>query len=149
MNTKLSPLRTDLGLFLMRAMVGVVFLFHGAGKVFGWFGGHGIEGTAGWMESIGMPLPLASATAAGLTELLGGLALVSGFGMRLAAIPLTFTMLVAASVHTGFNAANGGMEYPLTLAVLTAGLGLVGPGRFALRLPRATSPSLATASAVS
>jgi putative oxidoreductase len=141
-----APIRTDLGLLLVRLMVGVVFVFHGSQKLFGAFGGYGLEATADWMGSIGIPFPLASAVAAGLAELCGGLALIAGFGQRLLAIPLTFTMLVAASTHEGFSAASGGMEYALVLAVAVAGLGLLGPGRFALRLPR-TSPSLAASPA--
>lgn len=123
----------DIGLLAIRAMVGFVFIFHGSQKLFGLFGGYGIAGTAGWMESIGIPFPEVSATLAGVTELLGGLALMTGFGLRLMAAPLAFSMIVAAfTAHSGFDATAGGMEYPLTLAVIAAGLGLIGPGRFAL-----------------
>lgn len=132
--------RNDAALFAIRLMVGVVFLFHGAQKLFGSFGGHGIQGTAGWMESIGIPFPVVSATLAGATEFLGGLALVSGVGLGLLSVPLTFTMLVAAfTAHSGFDVTSGGMEYPLTLAVVVAGLGLQGPGRLALKGLRGSS----------
>ena len=125
---------TDLALLAMRVMIGVVFVFHGLQKLFGLFGGGGLEGTATYMESIGIPMPMPSAVLAATTETVGGLAFVLGFGQRLLAIPLTFTMLVAAFVAHGdaFAATAGGMEYPLTLAVMTAGLGLLGPGRIAL-----------------
>ena len=137
MNTQL---RTDLGLLAMRLMAGTVFFFHGAQKVFGIFGGYGLEGTSGYMESLGIPFPYASALLAGGAELVGGLALVLGVGQRLLSIPLAFTMFVAAfSAHSGFAAASGGMEYPLLLAFVAAGLGLTGPGRFALPLPVAVS----------
>ena len=133
-----NPLPTDLGLLAMRLMAGIVFAFHGAQKLFGLFGGYGIAGTAQWMESIGIPFPTLSVVMAGGTELLGGLALITGFGQRLIAAPLAFTMFVAAfTAHSGFAAANGGMEYPLTLAVFAGALGLLGPGRFALRVGRA------------
>lgn len=134
----------DLGLFLMRAMLGVVFVFHGGQKLFGLFGGYGLEATAGWMESIGIPLPMVSAALASSTEFFGGLALLTGLGLRLASVPLTITMIVAALTHTGFSAQTGGMEYPLTLAIVTAGLGLTGGGRLALSWPR-RSPDLAQA----
>ena len=135
-----TTLPHDLGLLVIRVMIGVVFVFHGAQKVFGLFGGYGLEGTAGFMESLGLPLPYASAVLAGGTELVGGLALITGFGQRLISIPLTFTMLVAAfTAHSGFNGQTGGMEYPLTLALVTAGLGLTGAGSLALRLPSRTS----------
>jgi putative oxidoreductase len=94
-----------------------------------------------------MPLPTLNAYMAGGAEFFGGLLLAAGVFARLASIPVTFTMLVAAfTVHGGaFGAQNNGLEYPLTLAVFTAGIGLVGPGRltltnafFALRKPQLT-----------
>ena len=133
--------RIDLGLFLMRAMVAVVFVFHGGQKLFGLFGGYGLEATAGWMESVGIPLPLVSATLAGSAEFFGGLLLLIGFGARTAALFLTFTMLVATSTLSGFSAP-GGMEFPLTLAFVSLGLALTGPGRFALPLQK-RSPATA------
>ena len=130
--------RIDTALLAMRTMVGIVFLFHGGQKLFGLFGGYGLQATAGWMDSIGIPFPLVSATLAGSAEFVGGLALLTGVGQSLMSIPLTLTMLVAAMTHasSGFDVTAGGMEYPLTLAVFSAGLGLAGPGRFALNLPR-------------
>jgi len=144
-----SPItRSDFALLAMRVMVGIVFVYHGSQKLFGLFGGYGITGTAGWMASIGIPLPEVSATLAGAAEFFGGLALLSGFGQRLLSIPLTFTMLVAAfTAHSGFNAASGGMEYPLTLAVVVAGLGLLGPGRLAFRRGKGAAPALDSATA--
>ena len=70
MNTtrKLAP--ADLGLLLMRAMIGVVFVFHGGQKLFGLFGGYGLEATAGWMDSVGIPFPMLSATLAGSGNLI-------------------------------------------------------------------------------
>jgi putative oxidoreductase len=122
---------TDAGLLAIRGMLGVVFMFHGSQKLFAWFGGHGLSGTAGFMEQIGMPLPAVSAFLAGAAEFFGGLALLLGLGTRLAVLPLVFTMLVASFVvHGGaFSAQQGGMEYPLTLAIVSAGLGLTGGGR--------------------
>ncbi len=141
-----SPSPSDVGLLAIRVMTGLVLFFHGAQKLFAWFGGYGLTGTAGWMESIGIPFPEASALLAGLTEMVGGIAFLSGFGQRLLAGPVAFTMLVAAfTAHTGFNAASGGMEYPLTLAVVAAGLGLTGPGRYALRLPTGVNARPTTA----
>ena len=103
-----TPRSADLGLFLIRAMIGVVFVYHGAQKLFGLFGGYGIEGTAGFMESIGIPFPTMSATLAGATEFFGGLALIAGVFQRQLAVPLMITMLVASlTAHSGFGAANG------------------------------------------
>ena len=124
-----------LGLFLIRAMLAAVFLLHGSQKLFGAFGGYGLDGTAQWMGSIGIPLPWLSALLASLSETLGGLALLTGFAFRPVLVPLTFTMLVAAFVgHAGkgFSAQAGGMEYPLTLAIMVLGLVFTGPGKFSL-----------------
>lgn len=140
--------RTNAALFLLRLSAASVFLFHGSQKLFGLFGGYGIAGTAGWMESLGLPFPTVSATLAGSTELLGGLALLTGFALRPLSIPLAFTMLVGAfTAHQGFDVTQGGMEYPLVLAALTAALGLLGPGEWKLPLPTRTanSPLPATA----
>lgn len=124
----------DVGLLLIRVLPGVVFTYHGAQKVFGAFGGPGIEGFAGWLASMNVPMPTVSAWAAALTEFLGGVALILGLGVRLVGLPLTVTMLVAAFMVHGkaFSAQNNGMEYPLTLAFVAAGLALTGAGRISL-----------------
>jgi putative oxidoreductase len=136
------------GLFFIRGMLGVVFMFHGSQKLFGWFGGGGLSGTAGFMEQIGLPLPAVSAIMAGAAEFFGGLALLLGLGTRIATLPLVFTMLVAAFVvHGGaFSVQQGGMEYPLTLAIVLAGLGLTGGGRLSVgaRLNSRVAPGKAT-----
>lgn len=127
-----GPLAADLGLLAMRLMLATVFLFHGSQKLFGAFGGSGIEGFAGWLGTIGIPLPTISAWLAAGSEFFGGLALLLGVAQCLLSIPLCFTMLVAAfGAHSGFSGQSG-MEYPLTLAIMVLGLGLTGPGRFVL-----------------
>jgi putative oxidoreductase len=120
----------DIGLLLVRAVLAAVFVFHGSQKLFGWFGGYGIEGTAGWMASIGIPLPLVSTVVVGCVEFFGGIALLFGAGTRIAAIPMAVSMLVAiATVHKGaFDNRAGGMEFPLTLAIVLVALSLIGPG---------------------
>jgi putative oxidoreductase len=127
---------TDLGLFLIRSVLAAVFIFRGGQKLFGLFGGYGIIGTAGWMASIGIPFPTVSTVLVGATEFFGGTVLLLGTGTRLAAIPMTFAMLVAIlTVHGGaFDAQKGGIEFPLTLAVTLAALALTGPGRLTARL---------------
>lgn len=122
--------RRDAGLLMIRAILGLVLMFHGAQKLFGAFGGHGIEGMAGFNASLGIPFPELSAYLAASAEFFGGLALAVGLLSRLAAIPVVFTMLVAGFVaHDGFNMATGGGEYAFTLAVVTAAIGVMGPGR--------------------
>lgn len=124
----------DVGLLLIRVLPGVVFAYHGAQKVFGAFGGSGMEGFVGFLSSMNVPMPVVSAWAAALTEFLGGVALILGLGVRLVGWPLMFTMLVAAFMVHGkaFSAQNNGMEYPLTLAFVAAGLALTGAGRISL-----------------
>ena len=110
MNTHDSrPLHLDAGLLVLRLMLATVFVFHGAQKVFGAFGGHGIDGFAGYLASLGVPLPYLNAWAAALSELLGGVALATGLFFRPMLVPLTFTMLVASFVaHGGAFSAQAG-----------------------------------------
>jgi putative oxidoreductase len=141
-------LRSDLSLLALRLMAGAVFVFHGSQKLLGLFGGHGIAGTAGWMASLGIPFPTLSATLAGGAELLGGLALLTGLFARAASVPLAFTMLVGAlTAHTGFDAAQGGMEFPLVLAAIALAIGLAGPGRLSVGAGRVDVPLLRPATA--
>lgn len=122
----------DLGLLLSRLMLGAVGVFHGAQKLFGAFGGGGLEGFSGFLRSLDVPLPSLSALLAALAEFLGGILIALGLFTRVSALAFGFTMLVAiVLVHPGaFSAANNGMEFPLTLLVLSLTLFLAGPGRF-------------------
>ena len=117
----------DAALLLLRGITGAVFVYHGAQKLFG-----GLDGFAGYLTSLGIPFPQANAILAASTEFFGGLFLLGGFRVGLTAVPLVITMLVACFAHRagGFAAADGGMEYPLTLAAVTAAIGLLGAGRF-------------------
>ncbi|MCC7343267.1 MAG: DoxX family protein [Bryobacterales bacterium] len=128
---QLREVAADLGMLVLRAVLAVVFIYHGGQKLFGLFGGYGLAGTAGWMASIGIPMPYASAVLAGSAEFFGGAALLLGLWPRMAAIPMAFTMLVAiVTAHWGkFSAQAGGMEYPLTLAAALMAIALVGGGR--------------------
>jgi len=125
---------TDAGLLAIRLMLGIVFVYHGGQKLFGLFGGPGLDGFAGFLGQIGVPAPGVSALLAALAEFGGGVLLITGVAMRWAMIPLAFTMLVAAfTVHgDAFAASNNGMEFPLTLGVVAIGLALTGPGRWTL-----------------
>ena len=135
--------RHDLALLALRLMAGSVFVFHGSQKLFGLFGGYGIAGTAGWMESIGIPFPTASVVLAGSAELLGGLAFLTGIYARSLSLPLVVTMLVAAlTAHSGFDVTQGGMEYPLVMATIALAVGLAGPGRLSVGAGRAELPLL-------
>ncbi|MCT7655557.1 DoxX family protein [Oceanimonas sp. NS1] len=96
---------------------GIILAAHGAQKLFGWFGGYGLEGTGQWMASIGLGPGYLMALLAGSAEFFGGLALLLGLLTRPAALVSAVTMLVALfSVHidNGLFMANNGYEYALT-----------------------------------
>jgi putative oxidoreductase len=119
----------------VRLAIGIVFMVHGAQKLFAWFGGYGLEGTAGWMTSIGIEPGLLMATLAGSAEFFGGLALVVGLLVRPAGLVLAVTMLVAIfTVHfeNGLFMSNNGYEYALALFVASLGLVLRGAGSLSL-----------------
>lgn len=125
----------DLGLLIIRLVIGVLFIGHGAQKLFGWFGGHGLKGTGGWFDSIGMKPGVMMALSAGLAELIGGILFASGFLTPLAALMIAGTMIMAiVKVHgpNGLWATSNGYEYNLTLISVAIGIALIGPGRYAL-----------------
>ncbi|MEU4032895.1 DoxX family membrane protein [Streptomyces collinus] len=126
--------RRDLGLLLLRLGTGGVLAAHGAQKLFGWFGGHGLEGTGQFMESVGYAPGKASATAAGLAEAGGGTLLALGLATPAAGAAAAGAMAGAAAVHmpNGFFAQEGGYEYAATLGLAAAGLAVAGPGRLSL-----------------
>ncbi|ANP54696.1 putative oxidoreductase [Streptomyces griseochromogenes] len=126
--------RRDLGLLLLRLGTGGVLAAHGAQKLFGWFGGHGLEGTGQFMESVGYVPGRASATAAGLAETGGGTLLALGLATPAAGAAAAGAMTGAAAVHkpNGFFAQEGGYEYAATLGLAAAGLAVAGPGRLSL-----------------
>lgn len=125
----------DFGLLIIRLVIGLLFVGHGAQKLFGWFGGYGIKGTGGWFESIGMKPGAAMALFAGLAELIGGILFVLGLLTPLAGIIIAGTMVMAiAKVHgpNGLWATSNGYEYNLTLLAVSIGMALIGPGQYAL-----------------
>ncbi|MEW2135755.1 DoxX family membrane protein [Streptomyces sp. NPDC005409] len=126
--------RKDLGLLALRLGAGGVLIAHGTQKLFGWFGGGGIEGTAKAMEHMGFTPGRESAIAAGLGEAGGGALLVLGLATPAAGAAAAGAMAGAVSVHApaGFFAQGGGFEYPAFLGFVAASLGLAGPGCYSL-----------------
>ncbi|GAA3496516.1 hypothetical protein GCM10019016_036170 [Streptomyces prasinosporus] len=123
----------DAGLLVLRLVLGLTVAAHGTQKLFGWFGGGGLEGTEQFFTAVGYPSGGAMALVAGLTETLGGLALALGLFTPLAGAAVLGTMINAMAVKWGGGFfAPDGVEYELLLAVAAAGLTLTGPGGFAV-----------------
>ncbi|MFB0620058.1 DoxX family protein [Streptomyces sp. AGS-58] len=126
--------RRDLGLLLLRLGAGGVLAAHGAQKLFGWFGGYGLEGTGQFMESVGYAPGKASAAASGLAEAGSGVLLALGLATPAAGAAAAGAMTGAAAIHlpNGFFAQEGGYEHPVSLGLVGAGLAVTGPGRLSL-----------------
>ncbi|MEU3478201.1 DoxX family membrane protein [Streptomyces sp. NPDC033754] len=126
--------RRDLGLLVLRVGTGAVLAAHGTQKLFGWFGGGGIEGTAKGMEAMGFSPGRPSAIAAGLGEAGGGALLALGLATPAAGAAAAGAMAGAVAVHApaGFFAQGGGYEYPAFLGFTAAAIGIAGAGRYSL-----------------
>ncbi|MEZ9141576.1 MULTISPECIES: DoxX family protein [unclassified Shewanella] len=120
---------------VLRIPVGLIFMAHGAQKLFAWFGGYGLEGTGQWMESIGLAPGVLMAFLAGSAEFVGGLFIILGLLTRPTALVLAITMLVALfTVHfeNGLFMVNNGYEFALSLVVISTALMLQGGGRLSI-----------------
>jgi putative oxidoreductase len=126
---------TDLALLVLRVVTGGLLLGHGAQKLFGSFGGNGLDGTAAWLESMGLRPGLAWAIGAGVGEFGGGLLTLLGLGGPIGSI-LTGTSMKMATfkAHSGkpIWASAGGAELPVINAAVGAALIMTGPGRYSL-----------------
>jgi putative oxidoreductase len=123
------------GSLLLRVPVGVILIAHGGQKLFAWFGGYGLEGTASWMASIGLEPGYLMALMAGSAEFFGGIGLVLGLLTRPAALVAALTMLVGlVTVHlgNGFFLDSGGIEYALALLAATTALAIQGGGMLSM-----------------
>ncbi|RXZ79015.1 DoxX family protein [Paenibacillaceae bacterium] len=124
-----------IGLLIIRVIVGVLFIGHGAQKLFGWFGGYGPKGTGGWLESIGLKPGVVMAVLAGLAELLGGLLFAIGLLTPLAGALIALMMVGAiVKVHgaNGIWATANGYEYNLVLIAVAVGVALTGAGAYSV-----------------
>lgn len=123
---------SSMAVFLLRIILGVIFIAHGGQKVFGWFGGGGLEGTAAFFGNIGIPVFFAYIVA--FVEFFGGLFVLFGFFTRVSALAISMVMLVAVfHVHLpNFFVNNGGVEFPLTLFFVALVIVLLGPGVYSI-----------------
>jgi putative oxidoreductase len=143
----------DIGATALRGIIGTLFVGHGTQKLFGWFDGHGPDGTGGYFESLGLRPGKRHALAAGAAETVGGALLTAGALTPVAAALLNGTMATAMrTAHKGKGpwVTGGGWEYNLVLMAATTALADRGPGRFSVdeaRFPWMKGP-LAAALAV-
>src|SRR5262245_10383726 len=125
----------DVGLLVLRLVLGLTFAAHGTQKLFGWFGGYGIAGTGGFLESLGFRPGKVQAVLAGLSELGGGLLVAAGLVTPLGAALIIGVMVAAiGSVHLakGFWVSNGGYEYNLLVIATAFALACIGPGEYSV-----------------
>jgi putative oxidoreductase len=122
-------------ILVARLLVGALFVGHGTQKLFGWFGGFGLEGTAGWLESLGLRSPGQKALAAGAAEAAGGGLLLAGLATPIATAAITGVMTTAIrTVHepNGPWITNNGWEYTASVIALMAIIAEDGPGPVSL-----------------
>ena len=125
----------DAGLLVGRLVVGVLMAAHGSQKLFGWFGGYGLNGTAGFFEALGFRPGRFFAATASAAEIAGGLLLAAGLVSPVASALIVAVMIVAAvSVHWqhGVFATTNGIEVPLLYATVAIALALTGPGVYSV-----------------
>jgi putative oxidoreductase len=140
-----SSTMSDIGLLILRLGVGGLLAGHGSQKLFGWFSGPGLKGTAAWLESMGLTPGTTWATVASASEFGGGVLTTLGFLHPLGPLGSMGAMIMATvKAHWGkpIWVTQGGAELPVTNIVAALALTLTGPGRFSLdnvlgiRLPR-------------
>ena len=123
------------GLLILRVIVGALFIGHGTQKLFGWFGGHGLQGTGGFVASLGFRPGRFWAFTAGFSEAMGGLMFAVGLITPLAAA-MIIGMMVSATVvvhwKKGLWNTNGGYELPLVYATIALAVAWIGPGAYSI-----------------
>ncbi|MGA2494155.1 MAG: DoxX family protein [Roseiarcus sp.] len=119
---------------LVRVAAGLMLLPHGAQKLFGWFGGYGVDAT-GQFFAAKLGLPASFALLAGLIEVFGGLALTVGFLTRVAAA-LVFALMAVAVIWVhlpiGYFWMTGGLEYPLMWGLVALAFVFRGGGAYSV-----------------
>jgi putative oxidoreductase len=119
----------------LRLPIGLILAAHGSQKLFGWFGGYGLDATSQFMDSIGLHPGFLMALLAGSAEFFGGVLIMLGLLTRPAAAGSAITLLVALfAVHwgKGFFLTTHGIEYALALVSATTALFIMGGGSYSM-----------------
>lgn len=127
--------RAGYGITVLRIIVGIIFMAHGSQKLFGMFGGYGLEGTGQYMASLGLNPGYLMALMSGSAEFFGGLGLVVGLLARPAAVVLIVMLVIAilsVHIHNGLFMANNGYEFALALLGGAIAVLFEGAGRLSL-----------------
>jgi putative oxidoreductase len=124
----------DLGLLIARSVLGLLLAAHGSQKLFGWFGGAGLSGTAAFFQSLGFHPGRPFVMVAALGEFGGGLSLALGLVQPAASAVIISVLIVAiATVHWGTGLLGpSGIELPLVYLTFALSLALIGPGAYSL-----------------
>lgn len=125
----------SVGLLIIRVVVGLTIMGHGSQKLFGWFGGGGLQATGKGFESMGFKPGVPMVLLASLSEIVGGGLFVLGLLTPFASLLIVIPMVVAIfKVHgsNGFWNGNGGIEYNLVLMAAAICVGLTGAGSIAI-----------------
>lgn len=119
------------GMLPLRLALFATFFFHGTQKLFGWFGGPGLEGASGFMESLGIPFPYVAALVVAVIETAGGMSFLIGAGFRFFGLLLTGNMLGAillVHLKNGWDFSHGGIEFNMALIAMIWSVMIMGPG---------------------
>lgn len=142
----------DLGLLIIRVVFGLIMIGHGAQKLFGWFGGPGLQQASGFVGSRGFSPAKFWTFTGSASETLGGALLLLGFLSPLGSIMVAASTLTAITAFhwPKFWAQEGGYEHPLAMLTAAVAVGITGPGGYAVDTKLGTSlpPSVAAVIAV-
>ena len=131
----------------MRLALAIIFIPHGAGKLFGWFGGPHLSGIAGFLGTLGLKPAMFWAVVLGITEFGGGLAMLFGFLTRWAGMGLAIAMAVAlVRVHIkwglAFQGGDGHYDFPLVLLLVALSVMVTGAGKWSAEARMKKAPAM-------
>ena len=123
----------SIGILILRLVIGLLMAAHGTTKLFGWFGGYGLQKTGEFFAQLGFRPGRVFAAAASFSEIAGGLLVALGlFGPIGPALVIAVMIVAAVTVHWGKGLLGNGIELPLLYASAAFGLALTGPGPYSL-----------------